>query len=211
MPADQLDFCTNARPPGLLGACTASREVFLKTHKGVIQSKGHKIRFDPENDTILLDNFSSHGRRGYPGFQDMPETVPNYTTIFADVKLLGVLSGNIENSGKRSDRLNHRSCRCVAFFLSQFSNVQTLSMISHKSEKIEEFLARGNELRLRTWEESMAMSVLSVELFLAITELVDEGIMRRFKRGWEDYRREEKPNRRIPEIKLMVFMWDYGS
>ncbi|KAE9380074.1 hypothetical protein N431DRAFT_309705, partial [Stipitochalara longipes BDJ] len=50
-----LEFSTDTKPCGLFGACSASRKVILRVYQSVVVSKGgKKIRFDGDNDSILL-------------------------------------------------------------------------------------------------------------------------------------------------------------
>ena len=50
-----IDFSTDTKPCGLLGACRNSRAEILRVYCGAIKGQNDKIfRFDGENDTILL-------------------------------------------------------------------------------------------------------------------------------------------------------------
>jgi len=58
-----LILSTYSEPPVLLSVNAESREAILEVYKGEIESKGaRKIRFDVENDTILLENRCNMGK-----------------------------------------------------------------------------------------------------------------------------------------------------
>ncbi|KAN0119451.1 hypothetical protein V8E51_001659 [Hyaloscypha variabilis] len=85
-----LEFSTDTKACDHFGGCTAAREIILGVYQIVVESKGgKKIRFDGDNDTILLCTRKSC-QLGQSPFGEIGNAVRcrDYTNIFSGMKRL---------------------------------------------------------------------------------------------------------------------------
>jgi hypothetical protein len=120
----------------------------LKVYRSIIESKGGKIRFDGDNDTILL-----HGEEhlsikdqllGCPGstYSWPARTLRNYTSLFAGVKTLA-WSENQFYSIPMDDR---------SWLVSQFRSLEKLILVSDGAGRINpENWADYNQVLNKSW------------------------------------------------------------
>ncbi|KAE9380071.1 hypothetical protein N431DRAFT_448887 [Stipitochalara longipes BDJ] len=75
---------TNTKNPGVLFACTVSRDVSLNQLSACLDLRnGEKQkRFDPRNDTILLYNTTDRCIPILPGIPEQPNIYPDYMQLF---------------------------------------------------------------------------------------------------------------------------------
>jgi hypothetical protein len=135
---ESLDFSTDTKPCGVLGACKASRVKILSVYRSVIESKGgKKIRFDGENDIILLhgaEHLAIEKRLlGCPGTRERssPAKFRDYTRVFTGVKTLTWSEPHYLSTTRKLESL---------WMISQFTSVEKL------------FLGDGCLLKPEAWD-----------------------------------------------------------
>jgi hypothetical protein len=86
-----LEFSTDTKACGLFGDCTASREIILGVYQSVVDSKGgKKIRFEGDNDTILLCTGKSCQlvQSLFGEIGNAVRRCRDYTSVFSGIKRL---------------------------------------------------------------------------------------------------------------------------
>jgi hypothetical protein len=208
---DGLIFSSHSEPPILLSVNAESREVILEVYKGEIESKGgRKIRFDAENDTIVLENRCNMGlhnpideNRWSPPYLSEPATpksldrCPAYHKMFASIKNLAVDEGLI--SGK--------IWRYEGWSFSHFESLENIFIM----------LTVPSQRYLITDDEQFTILETDQVQFLESDKQYLEDV--RWPSAWEatrerlmalllDYKKEFKPEWEIPTIRFKFILRD---
>jgi 2EXR family len=205
-----LILSTHSEPPILLSVNAESREAVLEVYKGEIESRGgRKIRFDAENDIILLENRCNMGLHDpikellpQPLYVNQPmiprnlESCPAYHKMFASIKNLAVDEGL--NYGKIQGyegwSLSHFESLENVFIMMTFTSQQYLitddeQFALHETDQvpIPEMHQYLEEIGLR--------DIWKPELERLVALLLD-------------YKKEFKPEWKVPAIRVKFILRD---
>jgi len=165
-----LEFSTDTKPCGLLGACSASRKIILRVYQSVVESKGgKKIRFDGENDVILLCT-GGNRRMNQSPLGAMGNAVPaqrDYSSVFSGIKRLMLLERQFE------------ACEVNFWLLAQFRSLKELLLIPPSSLSPDD----GDDAHWEAYQKQL--TYMEVQAVLSFEDIIAPVLQR--TEDWDVY------------------------